>query len=103
MADKISGYGRAGLDVGTTRARAVGRASPDSSAEATGRTRAADDSVDFTNTAVRLKAIETRLADVPDVDQARVAALRERIESGNYRPDAERIAQKLMSMERELA
>jgi negative regulator of flagellin synthesis FlgM len=102
MADKITGYGRAGLDVGTTRARAIGRPERQAEAGSTGRAQAPADAVDITDTAAKLKAIESRLAGLPDVDQARVAAIRERIESGNYQPDAARIAQKLARLEREL-
>ncbi|MCC7256893.1 MAG: flagellar biosynthesis anti-sigma factor FlgM [Gammaproteobacteria bacterium] len=103
MADKIGSFGRVGLDVPTTRSRAVGR--PQGSAEAgpTQRARAARDEVELTGTAARLKGIEARLAEVPDVDRARVEELRERIESGNYRPDAARIAARLIRMEQDLA
>jgi negative regulator of flagellin synthesis FlgM len=102
MADKISGYGRAGLDVGTTRARAVNRPERTPDPAATGNTRSSGDAVAITDTAAKLKAIEARLAQVPDVDAARVAAIRERIESGNYRPDPARIAEKLMRLEQDL-
>ena len=102
MADKISGYGRVGLDVGPSRGRAVSRAEGQADAGATQRSRDARDAVEITDTAARLKAIEARLADVPDVDQARVEALRKHVESGEYRPDPARIAEKLMRMEKEL-
>lgn len=103
MADKISGFGRVGLDVGQARGRAVSR--PDKAGEggASARARQAGDAVEITDAAARLKAAEARLADVPDVDRGRVEALRQRIESGEYRPDASRIAQKLLRLERELA
>mgnify|MGYP001333986944 CR=1 FL=1 len=90
MADKINGYGRVGHDIGPSRSRAVQR--PD----------AAADAVELTGTAARLKAIEARLAAIPEVDQARVKAARERLESGDYRPDPARIAAKLLRMDRDL-
>jgi negative regulator of flagellin synthesis FlgM len=102
MADKINGFGRVGLDVGPTRSRALPK--PEQGGESAGARRAEKrDAVEITDTAARLKAIEARLAEVPDVDRARVEAVRQKIESGNYRPDADRIAQKLIRMERELA
>ena len=103
MADKISGYGRVGLDIGPSRGRAVNRPERPVDAGATQRTRQDRDAVEITDTAARLKVIEARLKDVPDVDQARVDALRKRVESGDYQPDPARIAQKLMRMEKELA
>lgn len=102
MADKINGYGRVGPDVGTMRTRATSRPESEGDTGATGRARSSGDAVEITDTAARLKAVEARLAEVPDVDQARVAAIRKRIESGDYQPDPARIAQKLMRLEQEL-
>jgi negative regulator of flagellin synthesis FlgM len=102
MADKINGYGRVGVDVGTARSRAVSR--PEREGD-TGTTRGASesrDAVEITDTATRLKAVEAKLSQLPDVDQARVEAIRKQVESGSYRPDAARIAQKLMRMEQDL-
>ena len=102
MADKINGYGRVGLDVGPARARPVARPGDSGDAATTRRARQSVDAVEITDTAAKLKAIETKLADVPDVDRARVDAVRQRIDSGEYKPDAARIAQKLLRMEQEL-
>lgn len=104
MADKINGYGsRVGLDVGPSRGRAVSRPERQADAGTTQRARSAGDEVQITGTAARLKAVEARLAELPDVDQARVDALRKRVESGEYKPDADRVARKLARMERDLA
>ena len=56
----------------------------------------------ITDTATRLKSIEARLAELPVVDKARVEALRHKVESGSYKPDPARVAQKLMRMEQDL-
>lgn len=104
MADKIQGYGRAGLDGGAVKSRSVGRADAEKSTGATAGARStAADAVQLTETAGRLKEIEARLAELPDIDQERVEALRKRIEAGDYRPDPQRIAVKLVRMEQELA
>lgn len=103
MADKINGYGRAGLDVGQARTRAVNRNEGERGADETRRSRAAADAVELTGTATRLKSAEARLAEIPDVDKARVEEIRKRIESGEYRPDPARIAAKLVRMEQDLA
>lgn len=101
MADKISGYGR-GLEVGNTRTRTVNRAAQENDTAATGQARTPRDAVEITDTAVKLKAVEAQLAQLPDVDQARVEAIRQRIESGGYKPDPARIAQKLLRLEQQL-
>lgn len=103
MADKINGYGRVGLDVGPSRTRAVQRSEGEGKSTETRGARPASDAVQLTDTATRLKAIEARLAEIPDVDKARVNELRERIESGQYRPDPARIAARLLRMESDLA
>lgn len=103
MADKIQGYGRIGIDGGAAKSRPVGRADGQKTAAATAEARStAADAVQLTETAGRLKEIEARLAELPDIDQERVETLRKRIESGDYRPDPQRIAEKLARMEQEL-
>ena len=102
MADKINGHGRVGIDVGPARTRTVSRPERNGESGAAGRARQSRDAVEITDTATRLKAVEARLAELPDVDQARVDAIRKQVESGNYQPDAARIAQKLMRMEQDL-
>ncbi len=108
MADKISGYGRNGVDTTSTRSRASvrnERAADSDKTEASGRNDGAATSsqVRLTDTAASLKQIETRLADVPDVDRKRVETLRERIESGAYEVNAGRLADRLLAFERDLA
>jgi negative regulator of flagellin synthesis FlgM len=108
MADKISNYGRTSVDITSTRSRAPvrnERAADSDKAEAGSRSDGADTSsqVRLTDTAANLKQIETRLADLPDVDQKRVATLRQRIESGAYEVNAGRLADRLLAFERDLA
>lgn len=108
MADKISGYGRNGVDITSARSRAPvrnERAADSDKAEAGSRTEGADTSsqVRLTDTAASLKQIEARLADTPDVDRKRVETLRQRIESGAYEVNAGRLADRLLAFERDLA
>jgi negative regulator of flagellin synthesis FlgM len=62
-----------------------------------------DSSVTLTDAARRLAALERVIAGVPDVDLARVEELRSAIESGRYTVDADRIASRLLDLERELS
>jgi negative regulator of flagellin synthesis FlgM len=108
MADKISGYGRNGVDITSTRSRAPvrnERAGDSDKADASGRSDAAGNAsqVRLTDTAASLKQIEARLAGTPDVDQKRVETLRQRIESGAYEVNAGRLADRLLAFERDLA
>ncbi len=59
--------------------------------------------VQITRTARGLAALEQSVRDLPAVDQARVAAIRQRLDDGSYQVDPQRIADKLLRMERDLA
>lgn len=100
MADKISGYGRSG-DVSAARSRSVARAERAESERAADAARR-DDDVRFTDTAAALQKAEARLREQADVDAARVEAVRRRVESGEYRVDAARLAARLLRFERSL-
>jgi len=103
MIDKINGYGRTDLPA-SSRSGGVKRAEQGESARsAGGEDSTRTDEVALTDTAVRLKRIEASLAELPEVDQAKVDALRERVESGDYEIDGSAVAQRLMQMEQELS
>jgi negative regulator of flagellin synthesis FlgM len=104
MVDKINGYGRTELPASSSRTGSVKRTGQGESARSTGgEENTRTDAVALTDTAVRLKRIEAGLADLPEVDQTRVDAVRERIESGNYQVDGREIARKLMQLEQDLS
>jgi negative regulator of flagellin synthesis FlgM len=60
------------------------------------------DTVRFSDASARLQRLEAALADMPAVDRARVEALKRDIQSGAYRVDPERVAEKLLDLERSL-
>lgn len=102
MADKISGYGQGGVDISSTRSRNVSRADKSAEQRAARRAEVPTDDVRLTDTATSLKQIEARLAQLPDVDRARVEAIRGRLDSGQYQVNASRLATSFLRMEREL-
>lgn len=58
------------------------------------------DRVTLTETAVRLSELTRTVSEQPAVDQARVAEIRAAIQEGRYEVNAERIAERLIAMER---
>ncbi|MEO8308309.1 MAG: flagellar biosynthesis anti-sigma factor FlgM [Pseudomonadota bacterium] len=54
--------------------------------------------VQITNRAQQLAALEQSIRELPAIDASRVAAVRERLDSGNYQPDAQRVADGLIAM-----
>jgi negative regulator of flagellin synthesis FlgM len=61
------------------------------------------DTVSLTGTAQHLRGLEQSLASQPVVDTQRVEATRQAIENGSYQIDPNRIAHKMISLERALS
>ncbi|MEQ8265480.1 flagellar biosynthesis anti-sigma factor FlgM [Pseudohaliea sp.] len=70
-------------------------------ASGTAATGARGDQVSLTRTAEELLALETRLQELPGVDESRVAELRDAVREGSYRIDPLDIADKLLRAEQE--
>lgn len=104
MTEKINGYGRTELPLSSAKTGGAKRADSSDSARGSGAADAgAVDAVALTETAVRLKRIESNLAELPDVDLARVDALRQQIEAGEYAINGSDVAQKLLQLDQDLA
>ncbi|WP_022963250.1 flagellar biosynthesis anti-sigma factor FlgM [Halopseudomonas pelagia] len=59
----------------------------------------AESGVKLSSQAQQLQAIEERIRDLPEVDSARVAQIRQAISDGSYQTDSARIADKLLALE----
>ncbi len=57
------------------------------------------DTVSLTDMASRLKSLEQKLGEQPEIDQARVARIRDALSSGEFRIDPERVADKMLDFE----
>jgi negative regulator of flagellin synthesis FlgM len=66
------------------------------------RRSAAGETVSLTDTASRLQRLSSEIESQPVVDSERVEGIRQAIENGSYEIDAERIARKMVDLEREL-
>ncbi len=66
-----------------------------------GGTAAKSETVELTSGAQLLERLEKNLASLPDIDPARVDAVKTAIASGDYRIDAEKIADALLRFDRE--
>ena len=60
------------------------------------------DSVQLTDTASRLAELQAEVAAAEGVDLDRVEAIRQQIADGSYEVDADRVADALMTIEKEL-
>lgn len=57
------------------------------------------DSVSFSAEAQSLAKVESAIASSPDVDSAKVDAIRAQLQSGQYRIDAEALANKILNQD----
>jgi negative regulator of flagellin synthesis FlgM len=97
MADPIQGVTRA-VPVEVTQTGQAG-ASPNATPAPASSGAPPLDSADVARAEALLATIATTAADVPEIDQARVSALQQAIESGSYQVNPEQIAQKIMELE----
>ncbi len=86
---------------GTGSARTDNEAAERGGAPAAGA-RDQDDRVTLTPAAQRLNEAENRIAETPQVDRKRVEAIKAAIASGQYQVDSQRIANRLIRLERAL-
>ena len=72
------------------------------SAGKAGSSAASEADVHLTGASRNLAAIEQSLKEMPAVDELRVSAVRQRLTSGDYKIDPQRVADRLLSLERDL-
>jgi negative regulator of flagellin synthesis FlgM len=72
------------------------------SAGKAGSSAAPESDVHLTGAGRQLAAIEQSLREMPAVDEARVSAVRQRLSSGDYRVDSQKVADRLLGLERDL-
>lgn len=101
MASKISDYQNRPVQAGTDRkvSRAAGSGSAPAKSEAT----SSGSPVQITDQARQLASLEAAVSSLPVVNEARVAEIRQSIDEGRYQVHPERIADKLLRTEQELA
>ena len=59
------------------------------------------DTVELTSSAKLLERLEKTLASLPEIDNARVEAVKAQIENGEYQIDSEKIVEALLRMDQE--
>jgi len=101
MADSIRGVSPAvSIEVTQTGQAGASSASTTSApAAASSGTGPSVDSADVARAEALLATISTSSAEVPEIDEARVNALQQAIESGSYQVNPQQIAQKIIELE----
>jgi negative regulator of flagellin synthesis FlgM len=73
----------------------------DAAPESTGHSGGSD--LQLTGAARNIEALSRSLLDKPAIDEARVAAVKAKLDSGQYAIDPQRVADKLLRMESDLS
>lgn len=81
--------------------RPVGPARGASDIDASSRIYSRPDEVELSNQGQLLSRLHAELKKLPEIDEAKVAEIRARIESGEYNPTAKDIAKKILGIEQE--
>ncbi|HLM52647.1 MAG TPA: flagellar biosynthesis anti-sigma factor FlgM [Pseudoxanthomonas sp.] len=63
---------------------------------------AGGDSLRLTGEATNLQTMQRELSSAPAIDSARVQSVRDALEAGTYKVDAEAIADRMLDLERQL-
>lgn len=103
MTNKITGYGTTQPTVTRGGRSGAVEGNESEAAKASNPAQAAGDSVRLTDSARQLQKLADAIANVPVTDEARVAAIKEAVAQNVYKINAERIADKLLQSDRELA
>jgi negative regulator of flagellin synthesis FlgM len=103
VTNKIGSGGVDNRPVQVAPERAVKRAKDAAdAAPSAAKVASAGEGVRITDSARQLAALEQAIRALPDVDDAKIAEIRNAIESGTYEVSPERIADKLLRWEKEL-
>jgi negative regulator of flagellin synthesis FlgM len=103
VSTRIKGSDTSAVDAGATRTVERVRRSVPAGQTTTAAPNALTESVNITDTAHRLAALQVTIAGLPEVDAKRVTELRQAIERGQYHANPEKIADRLLQLERDLA
>ena len=93
---------RADLNQGSQRANQVSDKARVNSTPGQSASDISGDTVTFTNTAAEMLKLEESLANIPDIDNSRVAAIKASIADGNYQVNPEKIVDGLLNFEKGL-
>ncbi|MBU2873936.1 flagellar biosynthesis anti-sigma factor FlgM [Marinobacter salexigens] len=106
MSVDLNGIGRGQVNTQRTTAdKSVSNQSPKQAApeQATAKAQSArGENVNLSSQARNLKQLEQKLGDYPEMDDERIEQIRSALENGTYKIDAEKLAQKMLDMDKSI-
>ena len=101
MTEKIGNLPRPGTETRPAGSQSAGGAKR--TQQAGNDSAGSSDAVSLTDTVTRLKSIEARIQELPEVDRERVEELRRQIDAGEFTIDSKLIAQRIVQLEQALS
>ena len=102
VADKIHGFNATAPVKGSSGGVPVAEKNQAAAANAVSNSAPSADHVTLTGSARFLQKLGEAVANAPVVNDAKVATVKQAVQSGNYKVDAGRVADKLLNFERGL-
>lgn len=87
---------------GTTDRADSAASKPASGEQARDTAPSRSEGVNLSNRAKAMKQAEQQLREQPEIDDARVAQIRQALEDGTYKVDAKQLAQKMLDMDKSI-
>ncbi len=100
--DPSSGYNKGGVNntsAGSSKVKAP--ASPSTEANSPSPTNS-DDSVSLSNKAQAMARLEAAVAEAPETNETKVAAIKQAVDNGSYEINAQSIANKMLEQDQHL-
>lgn len=102
--DPSSGYNRNGISTANNSGAKVKATAPEAANTSAPEqnVKSQSDNVSLSVKAQTLSRVEAAVADTPEVNEARVAQLKQAVEQGTYRVNAQSVAEKMLAQDTEL-
>lgn len=99
MVNEINSSIHSSLSTAGKKSERVETVSAENQQQAAAPNEAATESIEISSQAQLLSKLEAQIKDLPEVDQARVDALRDQVNQGTYEIDSSSLAQRIIDLE----
>lgn len=99
MVNEINSLIHSSISTAGNKAERVETVSAGSQQQVASQSEAAKGTIEISSQAQLLNKLEAQIKDLPEVDQARVDALRDQISQGTYEIDSSSLAQRIIDLE----
>lgn len=99
MVNEINSLIHSSISTAGNKAERVETVSAESQPQVASQSEATKETIEISSQAQLLNKLEAQIKDLPEVDQARVDALRDQINQGTYEIDSSSLAKRIIDLE----